>query len=90
MLFDEPLCVVILDGNSRGALKALVAIEQVKSGIPAFVDPIAVHRPLFPRQRGVRRGGNRDGGRGRQIGSRRDDDGQLRAPLPKRVHAVGR
>jgi hypothetical protein len=38
---------------------------------------VAVHRPLFPWQCAIRRGGNFDGGRGRRIGSCHDDYGQL-------------
>ncbi|MFG1265652.1 hypothetical protein [Xanthobacter aminoxidans] len=44
-------------------LNALMLIEQVKVGITAFVDPVAVHCRLFPGQRAIRSGGNREGGR---------------------------
>jgi hypothetical protein len=41
MFLDEPLRVVILYGDRRGALKALFAIEEVKAGVAALVDPVA-------------------------------------------------
>ena len=43
MLFDQPPCVVVIDGNSARALKPLVGVEQVKSCISAFVDTEASH-----------------------------------------------
>ena len=46
MLPDEPCGLVILDGNCRRALKALVEIEEVEAGIATLVDPIAVRSPL--------------------------------------------
>lgn len=50
MPLNEPLGFGVPDGNCRGALKSLFAIEEVETGIAALVDPVAVHRPLFPRQ----------------------------------------
>jgi hypothetical protein len=43
MLMDQPCRVFIVDRDRRSTLKALIGVEQIETGVSAFIDPEALH-----------------------------------------------
>ncbi|WP_374614246.1 hypothetical protein [Sphingorhabdus sp.] len=43
MLADKTCGILVADCDCRGPLETLVGVEKVEPGVPAFIDPKALH-----------------------------------------------